>query len=320
MSFTEAANQLARREAREKLALATNRKTAMEILAVAEQRGDKELSAGIRQEIAERWPLRQPINFKPRLVIANAQMLTALKGAWSDPAARQARQDFIDGKYTKEIFDRLYPPTIAAPVAVVDRVLVSAQEELNKASKVLATQVDKLLARPTGSVEERLLYETQAQRAWGRLKPQLDNLSDTELVGSIERIVADAVGPGERGAVMQELPAYLSVRGVERYFSESIETVVKDALVQSDPMAMGADKAETRADEYLAIVRYNAGNVRALITDNWAALHSMTAQDLGQLEEGRSGRFITADQAALDGLTTAEAAAAAATSSLLKNV
>lgn len=187
MSFTEASRQISRRAATEALALAATRKDALGILSEAESRGDAELAHGIRTVIAERWPLRKPIDYTSVLEVTNKVIQRVVTAASNDSHARQTSHDFTAGKITFDVFTRTYQPIVATYVDGLAKILDTAQADVDKADQLLADQVNKLLEKPGGSIEEQLLFETQAQRAWNRLKPQLDNLGDRELIVSIDR-------------------------------------------------------------------------------------------------------------------------------------
>lgn len=296
MSFTEAARKIAETEADTRVTTAQSRNEANRLAAEADQTGDTIYAAAIRRAIAARWPLRKAIDYTPKLEAANKTIFGTLLAAWGDRTLRELHAYVTQGKIVPELFQDKYAAATTRYAANLEDVLTEATEHLNRASTALAKRVRELTAAPSGSVEEQLLTETRAQREWARLRPQLDAIEDLGLIGHIAQLVPTATTPASRNVYVEELPAYLKGRGITRL----PEHFISDLLVESDQIALEADRDESRAAEYVSVVRHNVTHALQLISPDGAGeFLRYDTTEIDRLEHGYNPRHISVDKANL---------------------
>lgn len=295
MSFTEAARTIAARDAAATVAALTDQTDAYQRLAAAELAGDHTMASALRRAIAEKWPVRRPVDYVKKLTEANGKLEQIFRGAWLDRSARDLRDDLAHHRITPEYFTPRYTVLSAGWATAMGKILDEGTALLTRASEYLAQQVTRLTTAPAGDVAEQTLFEIRGQREWDRLRPQLENIPDTSLIGHLVAIIPTTTSAVTRKMYVDELPAYLNSRGLR-----VPENFIEDLIVESDPMAIAADNAETRASEFVQVLRYNVEKLTGLLSvEAQAELARMSSPDIDKLFAGGNPRFITVDQAGL---------------------
>lgn len=90
----------------------------------------------------------------------------------------------------------------------------------------------KSITAPSGTVNEQLLFETRASRAWERVRRILDTYGDLGVINEACKRLSDSDDPAEHSVLLAELPDYLVARGSG--YKEEIEDRLHKALAESD--------------------------------------------------------------------------------------
>ena len=143
---------------------------------------------------------------------------------------------------------------LAAPwVAEAESILEEARKLRSDATRNVEQTILKVTEAHPGNVQEHLLFESQATRAWDRLRTELDALSEVKAAERIVEHITESTSPQARKFLIEEGSVYLKTRGYPK-----ADDVIRAALIKSDPRVALADSEETNADHAASTVEYNA--------------------------------------------------------------
>jgi len=137
----------------------------------------------------------------------------------------------------------------------IDRELA---RRITQAAQVGATAQAMLTGRPAGV--DDLAAQVRAQRYWTRTKPVLDKANDADLLGEVMRLV-ETVADEDLATVLEELPAYLTARGVDA------GELIDQALYRRMPHLAEVKQAEDHARTMRTAFSRMLGFIRELTSD-----------------------------------------------------
>ncbi|PZU36280.1 MAG: hypothetical protein DI573_13975, partial [Microbacterium sp.] len=215
MTLADTARTLAQRTAQKRTAQIRSRSEALDKLAAAERERDFDLALAIRHAIAERWPTASPVDYSAKLTKINNTLQTIARRVLTDTTLAGLRDAYVRNQITTEYFREQYEPALASWLNALDQLQESAQTDLDKAENALAEAVKRLTSdTPNGSSIDQLLAETRAGKAWERLRPELDKIPDTAIIGNLARRIPANQDPVVRRMFLDELPSYLGRRDI----------------------------------------------------------------------------------------------------------
>lgn len=149
--------------------------------------------------------------------------------------------------------------------ARVEAATAAAEQLVQRTTAARDGMIEKLRRPPTTSTNEALLQESQIARAWARAQQHLEAAPNPAArMATVHRLVKDA-DETTLAALLQELPDYLTVRGVD-------PGTVDRALRDGRPELVEADQRIVTASNAGGIIKNNASAIGGTL-DHYRDLH-----------------------------------------------
>lgn len=218
---------------------------------VAERAGNYELADMLERRLAAEFPER-----KDYYAIQESMTTRLVAIAWEHKRSTEAariqslRQT---AQISQSVAADMYRPLLERWVSDIEEIDAEARQLRADATREVEKIILKITAPHPGTVQDQLLFESQADRAWARLRAELDALDVIDASSIVVKHITEATSPQARKFLIEEGSAYLRGRGYRE-----IDESIRAALVKADPRVAVADAEETNAHLAASAVQLNA--------------------------------------------------------------
>ena len=194
-------------------------------------------------------------NWLPRLAAWNDRLLRVLRAHKTNAQIEELRTARMSGRIDSVYLDEQYKALVDrfGWRTIAETVASEARQARDEATRDLERAITAATTDTTSSIEERLLFEAQADRAWHRLTNELQKVDAIAAATRIRDNIKAAGTPAERGWLYEEGLGYLRARDfrdVDEYMSSALAEAVPRVAFQ---------KTELRhADFAAATAEWNA--------------------------------------------------------------